>query len=84
MKSWWSRNPGIVKINCIPFTDFEPYLLWHHDESSLYFDDRFFDYGYNKISHMNSLRMRGFHFGTLSGVFAFDLPHKPYKYLLFT
>ena len=75
MNNWWNSNPGIQDIDCIPFIEYEPYLLWHHDDSSILYDERFFDYGFDKISHMNNLRMNSFRFHTILGVFGFDLPH---------
>lgn len=47
----------------------------HIDNSSVFYDERFYDYGYNKVSHMAMLQSVGYRFHVLTGVYGFDLPH---------
>ena len=41
------------------------------------FDERFINYGFNKVEWIETLRYRGFEFYILSQSFAFDIPHQP-------
>ena len=74
-KEWWSLSPGIQSLPCIPFAYMEPYLLWYVSNSSVLYDERFFDYGSNKVSHMISLQSYGYYYYVLTGMFGFDMPH---------
>ena len=53
----------------------EPYLLWNSKDAKILYDERFFDYGFNKNSYFETLRYSGYNFSVISGVFGFDLPH---------
>ena len=41
------------------------------------FDERFVDYGLNKVEWIETLRYLGYEFYVLSHAFAVDVPHKP-------
>ena len=77
-KEWWSLPPGVQNLSCIPFEKMEPYLLWYVSNSSVFYDERFYDYGSNKVSHLLLLRIHGYRFFVLTGMFGFDMPHTQY------
>ena len=39
------------------------------------FDERFINYGFNKVQWIENLRYLGFEFSVLSQAFAVDIPH---------
>lgn len=53
----------------------EPYVLVKHTPSAPMFDARFSDYGYNKVSYVETLRMMNFKFYIFNQIFALDYPH---------
>ena len=79
-KEWWSLSAGIQNLSCIPFDKMEPYLLVYIANSSVLYDERFFDYGSNKVSHMLSLQSNGYYFYVLTGMYGFDMPHTQYAF----
>ena len=42
------------------------------------FDERFVNYGFNKITWLHHLIRRGYYFGVLSRCFVMDMPHPEY------
>lgn len=44
------------------------------------FDDRFINYGYNKVQWVETLRWLGFQFALVTQSFAVDMPHPPSEY----
>lgn len=53
----------------------EPYRMYHiHNETPLY-DERFFNYGYNKVQHVINMINSEYDFKVLAGGFIFDTPH---------
>ena len=42
------------------------------------FDERFINYGFNKVQWIEYLRYLGYEYYILSRSFAFDIPHAPY------
>ncbi|OAO13766.1 hypothetical protein AV274_4547 [Blastocystis sp. ATCC 50177/Nand II] len=57
-------------------TDFmEPYLMVRLSPDLPLFDDRFVNYGYNKVEYVENLRQAGFSFFILNQAFAMDFPH---------
>ena len=42
------------------------------------FDERFINYGFNKVQWIEHLRYLGYEYYILSRAFAFDIPHAPY------
>ncbi len=45
-----------------------------------YFDERFINYGCNKVQWIEHLRYLGFEFSVLSQSYALDMPHPPYAF----
>lgn len=44
------------------------------------FDDRFINYGYNKVQWVETLRWLGFQFALATQSFAVDVPHPPSEF----
>lgn len=75
------KNPPRAYVyNCWKNIYQEPYLLVKRNDSVTYFNERFINYGFNKISYVETLRLEGYHFYLAGRMFAFDLPHAPSKY----
>ena len=53
------------------------YLLVYRNDSITRFNERFINYGFNKISYVETLRRYEYRFILAGKVFAFDLPHLP-------
>ena len=45
------------------------------------FDERFVNYGFNKITWLHHLIRRGYYFGVISRCFVMDMPHPEYVFL---
>ena len=75
--SWFRLSPNatVVKVECIPNYEQEPYYVLKKTERTPRFDDRFIDYGYNKMQHMRHLLYEGYRFFVLSNCYAVDMPH---------
>ena len=43
------------------------------------FDERFINYGYNKIEWIETLRYKGYKFAVLINGFGMDVPHPSYE-----
>ena len=43
-----------------------------------YFDERFINYGYNKVQWLEHLRYLGYNYVVINHVFAVDIPHPRY------
>lgn len=54
------------------------YLIVHRDDNMTRFHEGFINYGYNKISYVETLRLGGYRFVLGGDFYAFDLPHLPY------
>ena len=52
------------------------------DDKNIFFYEKFINYGFNKISYIEKLRLSGYSFYLATNVFAFDLPHLPYYCVL--
>ena len=50
-----------------------------YSEDMLLFDERFVDYGCNKVQYVDHLRLRGYEFYILTQTFAMDLVHHEYS-----
>ena len=69
------RQATVSRVECF-VTDFqEPYVLLRYDAETPLFDERFTNYGYNKVQLIEHLRAAGYQFYILNHVFAMDLPH---------
>lgn len=44
---------------CFPNRFQEPYLLIKYDEDTMFFDERFVNYGCNKVQYVDLIRHRG-------------------------
>ena len=53
------------------------YLLVARNDSIALFNEAFINYGFNKISYVETLRREEYRFVLAGKVFAFDLPHLP-------
>ena len=80
MPEWFHETSSVVsKIDCF-ITDFqEPYLLMKVFEGMVLFDERFVNYGYNKVQFFEHLRSAGYSFYILNNAYAMDLPHPDSK-----
>ncbi|KAK8796649.1 hypothetical protein WA588_000777, partial [Blastocystis sp. NMH] len=58
----------------------EPYLIVHRDDNMTRFHEGFINYGYNKISYVETLRLGGYRFVLGGDFYAFDLPHLPSRF----
>ena len=77
MPEWFVTSPSspVSRIRCF-MTDFmEPYLMVRLYPDLPLFDDRFVNYGYNKVEYVENLRQAGFSFFILNQAFAMDFPH---------
>lgn len=77
MPEWYlaPREAVVSRVECF-VTDFqEPYVLLRYDAETPLFDERFANYGYNKVQLIEHLRAAGYRFYILNHVFAMDLPH---------
>ena len=57
----------------------EPYVLLKRSPSTPVFDERFVDYGYNKIQLVEHLRHVGYDFLVLMTSYGMDMPHRSSK-----
>lgn len=76
MPEWFrGTTDPVSQIDCF-ITDFqEPYVLMRVYENMPLFDERFVNYGYNKVQFFEHLRAAGYQFYILRNAFAMDLPH---------
>ena len=81
MPEWYYNSPEKVKaIRCF-ITDFqEPYVMLRYSPETPLFDERFVNYGYNKVQLIEHLRAMGYRFYILNNDFAIDLPHPDSKF----
>ncbi|KNB42772.1 glycosyltransferase-like protein [Blastocystis sp. subtype 4] len=63
--------------SCWPNRYQEPYLVVPRSEEYL-FNEELINYGQNKITYVETLRLNGFKFVIASRMFAYDLPHSPF------
>lgn len=71
---------SFVRIRCL-VTDFqEPYVLLRYSPGTPLFDERFVNYGYNKVQLFEHLRAAGYRFYIMTNAFAMDLPHPDSKF----
>lgn len=59
----------------LPTAVMEPYVMVRRTEQLPLFDERFINYGFNKVQWIENLRYLGFEFSVLSQAFAVDIPH---------
>ena len=76
MPEWYGNTTSpLSKIRCFTADFQEPYVLLRYDEKTPLFDERFVNYGYNKVQLFEHLRAAGFAFYIWNDCFAMDLPH---------
>ena len=62
-------------MKCFRQRFMEPYVMVRRTEHLPLFDERFINYGFNKVQWIENLRYLGFEFSVLSQAFAVDIPH---------
>lgn len=72
MKSYMQDLTNVV---CFKGSTQEPYVMVKKSPSLPPFDERFLNYGYNKVQWLEHLRYRGYAFSVLTHGFAVDVPH---------
>jgi glycosyltransferase-like protein LARGE len=69
------KNITIIKVNCLLNDNQEPYLIVKKSNSLPLFEERFVNYGFNKVEWITNLRYAGFKFYMFAQAFAIDVPH---------
>lgn len=72
------QNRPVVYYSCFREHFLEPYVMVHRTESLPLFDERFINYGFNKVQWIENLRYFGYEFYVLSHAYAVDIPHSLY------
>lgn len=76
MPEWYGNTTSVLsRVRCFTADFQEPYVLLRYQESTPLFDERFVNYGYNKVQLFEHLRSAGFTFYIWNHCFAMDLPH---------
>ena len=65
-------------IPCFKSFKQEPYVVVKQSSHLPLFDERFINYGKDKISWIENLRYDGYAFAVLRNAFAVDIPHPRY------
>ena len=78
---WFRTTQPLLKMKCFPNRLQESYLLMKYSPDMLLFDERFVNYGCNKVQYVDHLRMRGYEFYLLTRSFAMDLVHHEFDSL---
>lgn len=64
-----------TKVDCFRQKFLEPYVMVKKTKDLPLFDERFINYGFNKVEWIENLRYRGYEFHVLSQSYAIDMPH---------
>ena len=74
---WFTTPSSVVvsKVKCFIADMQEPYVLLPRLNSTPLYDERFVNYGYNKVQQIEHLRAAGFEFFILNNAFVMDMPH---------
>lgn len=74
---WYSESyePLLTHVKCFKGDTQEPYVMVKKTDSLPRFDERFVNYGYNKVQWLEHLRYVGFDYEILTNGFAVDIPH---------
>lgn len=72
--------PLLTRVKCFKGDTQEPYVMVKKVPEIPRFDERFVNYGYNKVQWLEHLRFVGYDFEVLTHGFAVDIPHKKSKY----
>ena len=76
---WYNKTSGVTSIPCFIVDFQEPYVMLKYTPNTPLFDERFYDYGYNKVQLFEHLRAAGYKFHIMNNVFSVDILHHPYK-----
>lgn len=68
----------MTPLDCMLNDIQEPYVFVRLTEHTPRFDERFVNYGKNKVQWITHLRLLGYQFYVLSQSFAIDVPHPRY------
>ena len=81
----------LLRIRCFPSRFQEPYcsefrlpysyVMMRYNEKTLLFDERFINYGCNKVQYVDHLRYKGYAFYIPGDVFSVDLVHKEWDWI---
>ena len=76
---WFSlrKSFAVMRVRCFANRFQEPYVIVRYTPSTLLFDERFVNYGKNKVQWITHLRLLGYKFYVLSQSFAIDVQHPP-------
>ena len=76
---WYTENyaPLLTPVKCFKGDTQEPYVMVRKTTSLPRFDERFVNYGKNKVQWITHLRLLGYKFYVLSQSFAIDVQHPP-------
>lgn len=78
----WYTLPSDTYVTPLPclYNDIqEPYVFVKLTDRVPHFDERFVNYGKNKVQWITHLRLLGYQFYVLSQSFAIDVPHPRYQ-----
>ncbi|KAK8799725.1 hypothetical protein WA158_006273 [Blastocystis sp. Blastoise] len=68
-------NKLLTQVTCFKGQRQEPYVVVRKHNRMPMFDERFMNYGYNKVQWLEHLRYIGYRFKVLTKAFAIDIPH---------
>lgn len=87
----WIDAPAnrVFKLNCFPSRFQEPYenihiksffsyVLVKYTNQTALFDERFIDYGCNKVQYIDHLRFLGYQYYIVTSAFVTDIIHHPF------
>ncbi|KAK8790276.1 hypothetical protein WA588_000438 [Blastocystis sp. NMH] len=74
-REWISGDYTYLKMKCFANRLQEPYLVMRYFDSMTLFDERFVDYGCNKVQWVDQLRLMGYEFYLLGRAFMMDIVH---------
>ena len=79
---WLDSNytQPLTLVKCFVKDKQEPYVILKKTEGMPRFDERFVNYGYNKVEFLTELRYSGWRFYVLGTAFGIDVPHPRSKY----
>ena len=81
MPEWYADSSVLLyRIQCFVADFQEPYLLLKYDSETPLFDERFVNYGYNKVQLFEHLRTLSYKFFIWNEIFAMDIPHPDSKF----
>lgn len=77
-RQWEYMSPScpLTFVPCFQQKFMEPYVMVKLTDSLPRFDERFINYGLNKVEWIERLRYLGYEFHVLTNSFAVDIPHK--------